>query len=69
MPARWQSTRARILRRDPICRIAGPGCTIRSTEVDHITRGAGDHDANLQGVCHACHQAKTQAEAAAARRR
>jgi len=67
MPRDWSRTRARILRRDPTCRIAGPRCTTLATEVDHIVRGGGDHDANLQGACHPCHQAKSQAEAAAAR--
>jgi hypothetical protein len=37
MPAGWAATRARILWRDPVCRIGGPRCTIRSTEVDHIS--------------------------------
>ena len=64
----WRRTRDQVLARDPVCRIAGPRCTTVATEVDHIVRGAGDHDTNLQGACHPCHQAKTQTEAAAARR-
>lgn len=67
MPAGWTTTRTRILRRDPTCRINYGGCTTVSTDVDHIQPGAGDHDANLQGACHPCHQLKTQLEAHAAR--
>jgi 5-methylcytosine-specific restriction endonuclease McrA len=67
MPPDWARTRRRILRRDPTCRIGGPLCTRRSTEVDHVIRGGGDHDANLRGVCAACHKAKTAVEAAACR--
>lgn len=38
-----------------------------ATEVDHITpkaSGGTDDPANLQGICKACHRAKTQDEAA-----
>ena len=68
MPAGWDATRARILRRDPWCQIAGPGCAGRSTEVDHRRRGGGEDDTNLRGVCHPCHKAKTQREAASGHR-
>ena len=67
MPPHWQRTRRRILARDPVCRIAGPACSGSSSEVDHVVPGGGEHDTNLQGVCAACHRAKTQAEALAAR--
>lgn len=67
LPPGWRSTRARILSRDPHCRL----CGIRpSTEVDHIVaRSAGgtDHDTNLRGLCAACHAALTRRQAAAAR--
>ncbi len=65
MPAGWQATRRRILDRD---RYTCRACGAEATDVDHIIRGAGDHDANLQALCEWCHDAKTQAEAAEARR-
>lgn len=71
-PPGWDSTRQRILDRDPRCRLAGPRCTGHSTEVDHIVpvhRGGTHDDANLQGACHTCHAEKTAREAAAARPR
>jgi 5-methylcytosine-specific restriction enzyme A len=68
MPAGWDKTRARILRRDPLCRIHGPGCSLVSTEVDHVVPDGGEHDGNLAGVCHHCHGVKTRVEAAVARR-
>jgi 5-methylcytosine-specific restriction endonuclease McrA len=63
MPPGWGATRARILRRDPTCRIcwAAP-----ATEVHHTQPGAED-DAHLIGACHPCHHAASQAQAAAAR--
>lgn len=68
MPADWEATRLRILARDPACRDRGPGCTGRSTEVDHITAGAGEAEWNLRGLCATCHRAHTQAQAREARR-
>lgn len=69
LPHNWDKIRARILKRDPRCRINGPRCTVATTEVDHIY-GRGSHDdRNLQGVCASCHRDKTNMEAAAARRR
>ena len=66
--AEWDRTRARILKRDPWCKI----CALeRSTEVDHEkpkTSGGTDEETNLRGVCAACHRAKTSREAARARR-
>lgn len=69
LPSDWPRIRARILRRDPTCRIAGPHCTGPSTEVDHVRRGDDHHDANLQGACSTCHQAKTLSERRAPRAR
>ncbi len=35
MPPGWTKTRARILRRDPGCRIAGPRCRMVATRSPH----------------------------------
>lgn len=69
LPSDWRKIRARILRRDPLCRIADPHlCTGRSTEVDHIGAPDNHHPDNLRGVCTPCHKARTQAQAQAARK-
>lgn len=65
LPRNWNRVRATILHRDPTCQACG---TAPSTEVDHIQPGDNHHPSNLQGLCTNCHRAKTQAEAAAARR-
>lgn len=68
-----QAAARRILNRDGNrCQIRGPRCLSQATEADHIiplsiTGPAGDHDGNKQAACRPCHQAKTQAEATAAR--
>lgn len=74
-------TRARILRRDPHCKLAIEGvCTGTSTEADHITPHAQalalgwplpdiDSIENGQGVCKPCHQIKTRAEQTEGQRR
>lgn len=64
---------AAVMRRDRgLCHIRGPRCTTSATEADHIlpvARGGDPLDvANGQAVCHACHQVKTNAEAAEGRR-
>lgn len=65
LPANWAAIRRRVLRRDRLCRncLAEP-----STEVDHIVHGDNHTMANLQGLCSACHLAKTLAEATLGRR-
>ena len=68
LPVDWSRLRVRLLRRDRYtCRIAGPRCTGRATEVDHVDRHGNDDDANLQAVCRACHPAKSGREGNAAR--
>lgn len=72
--ARWVKTRVRILRRDMhLCQpCLANGRPTQATEVDHIkpkAKGGTDDDDNLQAVCHACHKAKTEAEAAEAQGR
>lgn len=63
--ARWFRLRAVVLNRDPLCQAckAQHRVTI-ATDVDHIVPHQGDRArfwdrANLQGLCHACHTAKT----------
>lgn len=56
----WESTRARVLRLTPTCRVCGAPATV----VDHIRplRAGGTHDlSNLQALCRPCHQRKTNA--------
>jgi 5-methylcytosine-specific restriction enzyme A len=70
----WVKTRARILSRDRhLCQacLATSKPTL-ATEVDHITpktKGGTDEDGNLQAICHDCHAAKTEREAAEAQGR
>jgi 5-methylcytosine-specific restriction protein A len=58
--------RARILRREPRCRIClDAGRLSVATEVDHVVpleEEGSDEDQNLQGLCHDCHAEKTAAE-------
>lgn len=64
-PPGWDATRKRILDRDGHrCRT----CGAPATHVDHIDRGAGEVDSNLQSLCADCHKRKTAAEAHAARK-
>ena len=65
----WARIRAAVLNRDQhLCQINGPSCRLIATEVDHIVPGDDHRMENLQAACSVCHRAKTQAEAAAARR-
>lgn len=68
LPPNWPRIRARILRRDPLCKVCGQRL---STEVDHIEPGDDHDETNLQGICSPCHAIKSAREggrAAAARR-
>lgn len=70
--AAWDRLRARILRRDAgICQpCLRDGHVHQGNEVDHKTPkwlGGTDDDENLQTICKPRHQAKTAAEALAAR--
>jgi 5-methylcytosine-specific restriction endonuclease McrA len=64
LPSGWAKIRARILERDPICKL----CGVRpSTHCDHIVAKTDDHsDTGLQGVCGPCHDQKSAREGAAA---
>ncbi|MGH3505282.1 MAG: HNH endonuclease [Nocardioidaceae bacterium] len=66
LPKNWSIIRRRILVRDPICRACG---SMPSTDVDHAIRGDDHSMTNLQGLCTACHRAKSSAEGNAAKLR
>lgn len=61
-----QRTRARLLRREPLCRLcARRGRFAAATQVDHIIPlcdGGADDDSNRQPICDDCHARKTAAE-------
>lgn len=51
----------------PLCvHCEAKGLVVAAAEVDHVIpleQGGPDDETNLQGLCHACHKAKTAAEA------
>jgi 5-methylcytosine-specific restriction protein A len=63
---RLQERNARVLARQPLCaHCTGQGIVRPSVEVDHIIPlhlGGPDHESNLQGLCIACHEAKSKTE-------
>lgn len=66
LPSNWRQIRARVLARDPICKLCG---VRKSTHCDHIVAKADDHaEDRLQGVCAICHGLKSSAEGNAAPR-
>ena len=68
----WARLRKRILTAEPLCRPCSKhGRVTAATEIDHIrprAQGGSNDPDNLQPICHACHVAKTTAEALTARR-
>lgn len=57
--ARWQRLRRMVIARDVLCQHAA-GCREPVTDVDHIDGDTNNNDlANLRGLCHAHHSAKT----------
>lgn len=60
LPPEWKKIRARVLARDPICKL----CDLRpSTHCDHIVAKTDEHaEDRLQGVCATCHGLKSSAE-------
>lgn len=69
----WRRIRDRILKRDEyLCQACRrEGLLTLAEEVDHIVpehQGGTDDDSNLEAICKPHHDAKTQAEAHAARR-
>jgi 5-methylcytosine-specific restriction endonuclease McrA len=61
-----QERNARILRRDPLCRMClASGRVAEAEQVDHIKpleHGGSEQDSNLQGLCVECHEIKSLAE-------
>ena len=57
-----QERNARILRKEPLCRIClSQGRITEATEVDHITalmNGGTEEPHNLQPLCHECNELK-----------
>ena len=63
--------RAIILTRWPVCYLRYDGCTIASTEDDHVvplSQGGTDSLENRRGACHHCHGIKSRREAAEGKR-
>lgn len=60
LPSNWRSIRAKVLARDPICKI----CRVRpSSHCDHIEAKTDAHaEDRLQGVCEPCHLQKSSGE-------
>lgn len=72
LPADWSARRHRIWVRDKgLCQwpdvVTGALCRRAGREVDHRARGDNHHESNLWVLCGPHHDAKTQAEAQAAR--
>jgi 5-methylcytosine-specific restriction endonuclease McrA len=66
LPSNWSQIRARVLARDPICKL----CNVRpSTHCDHIEAKTDAHaEDRLQGVCATCHGLKSSREGNEAQR-
>jgi len=66
--SKWEKLRNLVRREEPLCRECSKHGRIRSTEhIDHIIPVATREDLrlvreNLQGLCSACHVAKTKAD-------
>jgi 5-methylcytosine-specific restriction endonuclease McrA len=62
----WMKVRERVLKANPLCvHCKRAGWVTAATEVDHevpLSKGGNNDDANLQGLCHDCHAAKTKTE-------
>jgi 5-methylcytosine-specific restriction protein A len=67
LPPDWAIIRRDVLERDGHrCRIAGPRCTTRATECDHIGERHDHTRANLRAACRSCHSERTTAQGNAA---
>lgn len=65
--------RAALFLRDPLCaECKRQGLVVLATQRDHVialAEGGADDETNEQGLCDACHEAKSLAEALRGRRR
>lgn len=65
--------RAKLFESNPLCAECDrQGRTILATQRDHIkplAEGGMDDDSNVQGLCEACHDAKSKAESVRGRAR
>ena len=64
--------RATVLTRWPTCYLRYDGCTVHSTEDDHViplSQGGSNALSNRRGACHHCHRIKSQREAAEGKQR
>lgn len=60
LPDDWSTIRSRVLARDAYtCQIAGPRCTGRATEVDHMGHRDDHRPEVLRAVCHSCHSIRS----------
>lgn len=67
LPPNWPAIRRRILARDHhTCRLRGPRCTGRATDVDHIDDEHDHRDDNLRAACGPCHRHRSARQGAAA---
>lgn len=70
---RLQAMRAALFRRDPLCvECRRQGRAVPATQRDHViplAEGGLDDETNEQGLCEACHAAKSTLEAQRGRRR
>lgn len=57
----YRRNRKVVLARDPWCRLRLPGCTVRTTTVDHVisvAQGGSNELENLIGACSSCNERK-----------
>jgi 5-methylcytosine-specific restriction protein A len=68
----YRTNRAIVLKREPECHWRLPGCTLRSTQADHlipVSRGGTNDLSNLVGSCQHCNEARGRDLGNAAKRR
>jgi 5-methylcytosine-specific restriction endonuclease McrA len=68
----YRRNRAIALEREPECHWRLPGCTLKSTQADHVlpvSRGGSNSLDNLVGSCQHCNEARGRAAGNAAKRR
>jgi 5-methylcytosine-specific restriction endonuclease McrA len=57
--ARYKANREIVLRQEPICHWRFEGCTLKSTQADHliaVSRGGSNDLSNLVGSCESCNR-------------